>query len=210
VKRIPLQSMWRVFASRYQLSDHQLQQFRDYAFFLKDWNDRINLTAIDDEHDIIDLHFDDSLQVTHCIDFSRLKSTCDVGTGGGFPGIPLKILFPHMSIFLVEVTKKKIAFLEHIVEQLGLSDVEIVALDWRTFLRKTTYNIDLFCSRASLDPVELIRMFKPSCYYNNRALIYWASRMWQATPKVVPFCQKEWIYHSSGRQRRLIKLGVPR
>jgi 16S rRNA (guanine527-N7)-methyltransferase len=209
MKRIPLHSIWRVFVKHYNLNDQQIEQFHRYMAELKSWNERINLTAIEDGQDVIDLHFDDSLQSSNFIDFSKVKTTCDVGTGGGFPGIPLKILFPHLSIYLIEINRKKIEFLEHLVDVLQLDNVTIIPLDWRTFLRKTDYDIELFCSRASLDPIELIRMFKPSCHYKDRSLIYWASRNWEPAKKVSRFCSNEWEYHVEGRKRRLIKLQNP-
>ena len=126
-------------------------------------------------------HFIDSLIVANYIDLTTIKSIADVGTGGGFPGIPLKILYPHLSMTLIEVTEKKIRFLENVVAQLGLSSVEIVNLDWRTFLRKTSSPIDLFVSRASLHSDELLKMFKPSCVYKQATLVYWAQLLGTTT-----------------------------
>jgi len=208
--KVPLTSIWRVFAKHYQLSDQQIAQFERYVQELKKWNEQINLTALTDERDIIELHFDDSLKVTQFIDFSKITACCDVGSGGGFPGIPLKILYPHLTIYLIEVKRKRINFLEHLIDTLHLENVAVFPIDWRTFLRKTEFSIDLFCARASLDTEELVRMFKPSCLYNEDTLIYWASRHWEPTKKVAPYVVNDWDYHVGGRKRRLIELKNPK
>ncbi len=206
MQRIPLESIWRVFAKQYQLSEMQVSQFESYAHELLKWNQQCDLTAITNEHDVVELHFDDSLKVTQFMDFSKITSCCDVGSGAGFPGIPLKILYPHLTLYLLEVQHKRVEFLEYMVDTLKLDNVLVMRVDWRTFLRKTEFGIDLFCARASLDPEELIRMFKPSCVYNDVPLIYWASRMWKSVPKVESYIKTDWEYHVGGRKRRLILL----
>lgn len=77
-------------------------------------------------------------------------------------------------------------------------------MDWRTFLRKTKYPIDLFTARASLHTDELIRMFKPSCLYNKSGLVYWASKEWHLSAIEEPFFSKEVTYTVKNRQRKLI------
>lgn len=203
--RVPLKSVWRVFAKKYNLSDYQISQFERYAQELKEWNTRIDLTAVSDQ-DTIELHFDDSLHVTQFIDFSQMTACADIGAGGGFPGIPLNILYPQLPIYLIEVKRKRIQFLEHILDVLKLENAMVFTLDWRTFLRKTEFAIDLFCARASLDLEELIRMFKPACPYNDSSLAYWASRNWEPTEKVAPLVKEDWEYHVGGRKRRIILL----
>ena len=71
------------------------------------------------------------------VDLNKVKVIVDVGSGAGFPGIPLKILFPHLGIILIEVNKKKQRFLQTVIRILELKDIEVCGLDWRTFLRKT-------------------------------------------------------------------------
>jgi 16S rRNA (guanine(527)-N(7))-methyltransferase RsmG len=197
-------SLWRVFIKRYQLTEQQTEQFKRYFQALEQWHEFGNITAITDERDVVDLHFDDALAVTKFIDFSRVKTIADIGSGSGVPGIPLAIRFPHMQVYLLEVKHKKIAFLEQLVQHLALPNITIVPLDWRTFLRKTSYTIDLFCARASLAPRELIRMFKPSSPYRHGQLIYWAVHNWQAQKCELPFIKERWQYHVSGRLRQLV------
>jgi 16S rRNA (guanine527-N7)-methyltransferase len=202
--RVPMKSIWRVFAKKYNLSDYQVAQFERYMQELKEWNDKIDLTTITTDQSIIELHFDDSMQISNFIDISQKTACADIGSGGGFPGIPLHILYPKTPFYLIEVKRKRIEFLEHLIDVLKLENVMVFTVDWRTFLRKTEFAIDLFCARASLEMNELVRMFKPSCIYNDSSLAYWASRCWEPDAKVEPLIKEDWEYHVGGRKRRII------
>lgn len=196
-------TLWQKFAKQYGLSDKQLQQFQHYAKLLIEWNKKINLTALTDLDDIVDYHFADSLEVARFLDVKSYKMIADIGAGGGFPGIPLKILFPHLTLVAIEVNNKKIGFMQHVVDTLNLKDVQFVSDDWRTFLRSTALPIDLFLARASLQPTELIRMFKPSCVYNKAKLVYWASQHWQPEG-VASYVVQEKSYMVGNKKRRYI------
>lgn len=196
---------WKHFGSEEHLSDKQLEQFEKYLDLLVDWNEKINLTAITQADEIITYHFRDSLAVDRFIDFNTLHMICDVGTGGGFPGIALKIKYPHLKLVLIEVIQKKITFLHDVIQQLGLQDVEVSDLDWRNFLRHTNYPIDLFVARASLRPDELIHMFKGASPYKDKAIVYWASHAWKATQKDVQYVQAVHEY-VVGKKRQLVVL----
>lgn len=167
---------WDQFCGEYQLSIDQRGQFERYAHYLQIWNNQMNLTRIVDTEEIYHYHFLDSLKISEVIDFSSLATIADVGTGAGFPGIPIKILYPHLRVLLIEVHQKKISFLNHVIQELGLENIEVCSLDWRTFLRTTREPIDLFLARASLRPEELVRMFKPGCAYQKAACVYFASK----------------------------------
>lgn len=202
-------AMWRAFVSEYQLSSVQSEQFATYLKLLQQHNELINLTAITDTDNIIASHFQDSLALSKFIDFNKLTMIADVGTGGGFPGIPLKIAFPHVNVILIEVTKKKIEFLNHVIDTLQLENIEVQDIDWRTFIRKTDYPVDLFVSRASLHTDELMRMFKQNCVYKTRQLVYWASQEWQLTPAEKPYFVKEVSYAIKQKKRRFIFFAYP-
>ena len=201
---LPNGSLWQQFAAQEQLSDEQLQKFQRYADLLLEWNEKSNLTAITSLQRVITDHFQASLALGHAIDLSTISSLAAVGTGGGFPGIPLAILYPHISVMLIEVNHKKVRFLQEVTKQLQLANVAISDYDWRTFLRQTEYDIELFCARASLQPEELLHMFKPSCRYRNAQLVYWASQQWQPGKQVVPFIVGDVSYAVDKKQRRLI------
>lgn len=195
---------WRNFVAEYQLSGLQSEQFKTYLKMLQQHNELINLTAITDTENIIASHFQDSLMLSKYIDFNKLSMIADVGTGGGFPGIPLKILFPHLHVILIEVTKKKIEFLNEVIGALSLEGIEVQDMDWRTLLRKTDYPVDLFVSRASLHTDELMRMFKENCVYKTRQLVYWASKEWQLSPVEQPYFVKEVSYEIKQKKRRFV------
>jgi 16S rRNA (guanine527-N7)-methyltransferase len=187
-----------------KLSSIEADQFKIYLRELIVWNKKFNITALHDAKQIVVNLFQDSLKIREYIDIAQAKGIVDVGSGGGFPGIPLKICFPDVPVILIEVNHKKKLFLEHIISLLGLKDIEVCSLDWRTFLRKTDYQADLFVTCAALPPEELIRMFKPSCNYNKAQLIYWASQLWQAGKKEKPFITKEIFYSLGHKKRRFV------
>lgn len=205
IQTADIESNWNSFATEEQLTPKQLEQFKMYHSLLIEWNEKINLTAITSPSEIITYHFEDSLVVDRFVDFPSLKMISDVGTGGGFPGIPLKIKYPHLKLVLIEVIQKKITFLQHVVDTLGLEGVEICDMDWRNFLRHTSYPIDLFVSRASLRPEDLIHMFKGASPYQGKQIIYWASQLWQPTPKDEQYIKGIHEY-TVGKNRKLIVL----
>lgn len=198
---------WQSFIEKENLTEQQTQQFKRYLELLLAWNEDINLTSIESVATVISHHFQDSLAVTQAVSFTQDDMICDVGSGGGFPGIPLKIKYPHLKVILIEVQHKKRVFLQTVIQELGLTDIELNAYDWRTFLRKTTYPITYFLARASLRPDELIRLFSPSTAYHNAILIYWASKSWQLGPKEQPYFIKETSYSVDSKKRRLIFFG---
>ncbi len=108
-----------------RLSGQQFDQFDRYAFELLRWNERTNLTAITDPREVTVRHFLDSLALARVWSDTPPESLADIGTGAGFPGLPLKLLWPELKLLLVESVGKKTAFLQHVVDVLGLSDVEI-------------------------------------------------------------------------------------
>lgn len=108
------------------LSPEQMTQFKQYLLLLQEWNEKINLTAITEEEEVYLKHFYDSVTLANYVDFTKkgLK-LCDVGSGAGFPSIPLKILFPEIEISIVDSLKKRINFLELLVNELGLENVHL-------------------------------------------------------------------------------------
>lgn len=108
------------------LSPHQIEQFARYQALLLEWNQRINLTAIREPEAIQQRHFLDALSCVRATGDLNGRSLIDVGTGAGFPGLPLKILFPALRLTLVESVAKKARFLEAAAAELGLSNVSVV------------------------------------------------------------------------------------
>lgn len=109
-----------------QLQQSQIDAFLQYESELLQWNERINLTAIRDPGEVRIKHFLDSLSCLLAMRSTPMRRVVDVGSGAGFPGIPLKILFPAMQLTLVESIGKKATFCEHIVKTLKLDGVEVL------------------------------------------------------------------------------------
>lgn len=192
---------WQAFIEEEQLTDAQEQLFEQFVMLLCERNEDVNLTRIIDLPDIIAFHLQDSLRITKFIDFTQLTGVCDVGSGGGFPGIPLKIMYPELPIVLLEVNSKKIDFLNLVIKELQLTNCDVCPLDWRTFLRKAPFTIDLFLARASLRPDELMRMFKPGCAYKDAEFVYWASKHWQPEPEELLHIMRREGYTVSSKHR---------
>lgn len=109
-----------------ELTEKQKDQFNKYYKLVTYWNERINLTAISDEDEFYTKHFYDSIATSFYYDFSNVKSICDVGSGAGFPSIPLKIIYPHLEVTIVDSLNKRIKFLNLLSEELGLENCHFV------------------------------------------------------------------------------------
>ncbi|WP_408008809.1 16S rRNA (guanine(527)-N(7))-methyltransferase RsmG [Pseudalkalibacillus sp. A8] len=132
------------------LSPQQLHQFDTYFKTLVEWNEKMNLTAITDEEDVCLKHFYDSISAAFYFDFTRINNICDVGAGAGFPSIPLKICFPHLDLAIVDSLKKRISFLEHLSQELGLNNAHFHHDRAETFARKKEHReqYELVTARA--------------------------------------------------------------
>ena len=108
------------------LNETQVQQFIKYHEILVEWNSFMNLTGITEYEEVVQKHFVDSLALCKAIDVNEVTSLIDIGTGAGFPGIPLKIAYPHLKVTLLDSLQKRIKFLNEVVAQLGLEDVETI------------------------------------------------------------------------------------
>jgi len=108
------------------VSDRQLEQFEMYFRELVEWNEKMNLTGITEKEQVYVKHFYDSASLAFFHPMDGVGSMADIGSGAGFPSIPLKILFPHLTVTIVDSLQKRIGFLQHLTNTLGLSDVECV------------------------------------------------------------------------------------
>ena len=92
---------WEWFQQNNNLTDSQIEKFKTYYNLLFEWNDKINITRIIELDDVLNYHFADSLVLSNYVDLTKFNSIADVGTGGGFPGIPLKIKYPQITDYTI-------------------------------------------------------------------------------------------------------------
>ncbi|PFG04169.1 16S rRNA (guanine(527)-N(7))-methyltransferase RsmG [Bacillus sp. es.034] len=132
------------------LSSTQLDQFERYYELLVEWNEKMNLTAITDKEDVYLKHFYDSISAAFYVDFTEVQSLCDVGAGAGFPSIPLKICFPHLHISIVDSLNKRITFLNHLSDELGLANTHFYHDRAETFGKNKAHRekYDMVTARA--------------------------------------------------------------
>ena len=134
------------------LTSYQQEQLKKFYHLLISWNEKINLTRITSENEVYLKHFYDSLTITKVIDLNKVNTLCDVGTGAGFPGIVLKIVYPNLKITLVDALQKRVNYLNEIIKELDLSD--IVAIHSRGEDLKEKY--DIVTARAVANITKLL------------------------------------------------------
>ncbi len=132
------------------LSERQAEQFLTYYQFLNEKNKVMNLTAITNYPDVVLKHFADSLSVVQVCDMKACDSLIDVGTGAGFPGLPLKIVYPHLKVVLLDSLNKRVSFLNELIPMLQLEGVTAIHARAEDAAKKEVYReqFDLCVSRA--------------------------------------------------------------
>lgn len=132
------------------LTEHQIEQFMKYYEILTEWNSFMNLTTIKEFDEVMLKHFIDSLTIVKAYDMQGVKALVDIGTGAGFPGIPIKIVFPHIKVVLLDSLRKRLDFLDKVISELGLTEIETLHGRAEDFAKKSEYReqFDLVVSRA--------------------------------------------------------------
>ena len=133
-------------------TEKQLNQLEKFYELLIEWNQKINLTRITEKEEVYLKHFYDSLTIVKAIDLNKVDSLCDIGTGAGFPGIVLKIVFPNLRITLIDSLQKRINYLNEIIKELDLKDIEAIHVRGEDFKG----SFDVVTSRAVANIEKLV------------------------------------------------------
>ena len=149
------------------VNDTQLKQLEDYYNLLIEWNNKINLTAITEKDQVYLKHFYDSLTITKIINLNEIDSLCDIGTGAGFPGMVIKILFPNINVILVDSLNKRIEFLKIVKERLKLNKLKIYHDRAEEFAHNNIEKFDVVTARAVANLSTLLEYSIPMVKINK-------------------------------------------
>lgn len=155
-------------------TDEQIEKFIRYYDHIIEWNDKINLTAITEYKDVMIKHFLDSVSIIKAVDMSSVNSLIDIGTGAGFPGIPIKIMFPDIKITLLDSLKKRLNVLDLIIDELNLKDIYTIHGRAEDIARdpKHREKYDLCVSRAVANLSTLSELCIPFVKPNGKFVSY--------------------------------------
>ncbi len=131
-----------------EITEEQLKKLDRFYELLISWNEKINLTTITNKKDVYLKHFYDSLTLIKVVDLTKNITVLDVGTGAGFPGIVLKILFPNLKITLLDSLNKRINYLNEIINHLDLKDISTVCMRAEDYTKQSREMYDLVVARA--------------------------------------------------------------
>ncbi|MBQ7359453.1 MAG: 16S rRNA (guanine(527)-N(7))-methyltransferase RsmG [Lachnospiraceae bacterium] len=162
-----------------QLTDTQMDQFMKYYELLVEWNSFMNLTGITEFEEVMKKHFIDSLSLIKAVDLNESLSVIDVGTGAGFPGLPLKIAFPNLKVTLLDSLAKRIKFLDEVILQLGLTDIETIHGRAEDFAKpdKIREKFDISVSRAVANMTTLSEYCLPFVKEGGRFVSYKSEKL---------------------------------
>ena len=130
------------------LTQNQLDQLNEYYNLLIEYNKVMNLTGITDYEEVYLKHFYDSLTLVKVIDLNSINSLCDIGTGAGFPGLVLKIVFPNLKITLLDSLNKRVEFLKVVIDKLNLKNIEVIHSRAEDYALKNRNKFDVTTARA--------------------------------------------------------------
>src|SRR5690625_4275327 len=155
-----------------QLTERQLEQFNLYYHLLVEWNTKVNLTAITDKHEVYLKHFYDSISPSFFFDFKKSLTICDIGAGAGFPSIPLLIVYPTLKVTIVDSLQKRIHFLNRLLDELKIANVDLVHSRAEDIGRKKGYreNFDVVMARAVVRTNVLVEYCLPLCKISGHFL----------------------------------------
>lgn len=189
-----------------ELTQPQIEKFGLYYHLLVEWNKTLNLTRITEGERIITDHFLDSLTPVNYLDIDPKVHFCDVGTGAGFPGIPLKIIFPQARLTLIDSKKRRIFFLKRVIKELELNNVftlhgraEDVARD-----KKHREKYDMVLTRALAPLNVLVELALPFAALGGKLVAYKGIKVWQELEEA-----QTAITVMGGKKERVGKITLP-
>lgn len=144
-----------------KITPEMLKKLETYCEFLLEYNNHTNLTAIRNEEEVYLKHFYDSLTITKIIDLNKEKTLLDIGSGAGFPGMVLKIIFPHLKITLVDSNNKKTKFLELLKLKLNVDNIEIINNRIENITPTKINSYDIVTARAVTNMAVLTELAMP-------------------------------------------------
>ncbi len=150
-----------------KLTNKQLEQLEQYCNFLIEYNSHTNLTSIKDKEMIYLKHFYDSLTLTKAIDLTNYKNLLDIGTGAGFPGMVLKIVYPSLEVTLLDSNNKKITFLKELASKLGINNINFFHGRAEEFCQKHREEFDIVTARAVSNMCVLSELCLPLTKLNG-------------------------------------------
>lgn len=130
------------------LEKEKITKLEKFYNLLIEWNNKINLTRIIEKEDVYLKHYYDSLTIVKAINLNKIDTLCDVGTGAGFPGIVLKIVFPNLKITLVDSLQKRVNYLNEIIKELELKNIEVVHARAEEYAKNNREKFDVVTARA--------------------------------------------------------------
>ncbi len=153
-----------------ELDEDKLNKLEIYYNLLVTWNEKMNLTAITDKKDVYLKHFYDSLTILKVIDLNNIDTLCDIGTGAGFPGLVLKICYPHLKVTLLDSLNKRLLFLKEVIDVLKLKDVTLVHERAEEYALKNREVFDLVTARA-VAPLNILLEYSLPLVKKNKYFI---------------------------------------
>ena len=150
-----------------EVTDEKSDKLNKYYELLVSFNEKINLTAITLKEEVYLKHFYDSLTLVKIIDFNKYNTFCDIGTGAGFPGIVIKIFFPHLKVTLIDALNKRIDFLNVVISELQLKEIETIHSRIEDYGKNNRELYDIVTARAVTNLSNLLEFAIPIVKVNK-------------------------------------------
>lgn len=151
---------------------NNIDSFQKYYDLLVEENKKYNLTSITNEEEAFIKHFEDSICMNKAIDMNNVKTLCDIGSGAGFPSLPLKIVYPHLHVTIIEPTLKRVNFMKSVVGMLGLKDVEVINARAEDVARDYVEKFDVVTARALAALPMFLELTSTFCKVNGYLIAY--------------------------------------